>query len=69
MSGFKEELKNRWQERKSGKAFSWTHLIVKILIFIFLVLIIRFFASEETDKFRDFLQFNKTNKTEIKDTE
>mgnify|MGYP003985361851 CR=1 FL=1 len=67
MSGFKDELKNRWQERKTGKAFSWTHLVVRILILFFLVLIIRFFASDETDKFRDFLQFDKTNNTEIKD--
>ncbi len=69
MNEFKEELKKRWSDRKTGKAFSWTHLVVRILVFVFIVLIIRFFAGEDTDKFRDYLKFSKKNITEMKDIE
>ena len=64
MNRFIDELKERWQDRKQKKIYTWTNFIVRILILIFLILIIRFFAGEDQDKFRDFIKFSP--KTEIK---
>ena len=64
MKIFKEKIENSWQELRSKKIATWTNFVIRILILVFLIMIIRFFASPNTDKFRNFLSFWKTNQVE-----
>ena len=64
MKVFKEKLESNWQELRTKRIATWTNFIIRILILVFVVMIIRFFASPDTDKFRDFLNFWKTNQSE-----
>ena len=57
MKGFREEMQRRWEERRSRKHATWANLILRILILAFLVMVIAFFASPDTDKFRNFFEF------------
>ena len=64
MKVFKEKLESNWQELRTKRIATWTNFIIRILILVFVVMIIRFFASPDTDKFRDFLSFWKSNQSE-----
>ena len=64
MKVFKEKLEKNYQELRTKRTATWTNLIIKFLIFIFVVMIINFFASPDTNKFRDFITFWKSNQPE-----
>ena len=64
MKVFKERFESNWQELRAKRIASWTNFVIRILILVFLIMIIRFFASPDKDKFRDFLNFWKSNQTE-----
>ncbi len=52
MKEFKEEIERRRQVRRNSRSSSWVFLVLKILFFIFVVLIIRYFANPDPSKFR-----------------
>ena len=64
MKVFKEKLESNWQELRTKRTATWTNFIIRFLIFVFVVMIINFFASPDKDKFRDFLNFWKSNQPE-----
>ena len=69
MKVFKEKLESNWQELRTKRIASWMNFIIRILILVFVVMIIRFFASPDTDKFRDFLNFWKSNQSDQSEKE
>ena len=69
MKVFKEKLESNWQEILTKRIASWMNFIIRILILVFVVMIIRFFASPDTDKFRDFLNFWKSNQSDQSEKE
>ena len=64
MKVFKEKLEKNWQELRTKRTATWMNFIIRLLIFIFVVMVIHFFASPDTDKFRNFLSFWKSNQSE-----
>lgn len=54
MKEFREEFERRRQERRASKSSSWVFLVLKILFFIFVVLLIRYFANPDPRNFRSF---------------
>lgn len=57
MRRFSDEMKRRWEERRSSKHTTWANLILRILVLAFVVMVVVFFASPDTDKFRNFFEF------------
>ncbi|MBN1326796.1 MAG: hypothetical protein JW996_02470 [Candidatus Cloacimonetes bacterium] len=45
MDDFREEIQRRRYERRQQRSNSWINFILKIIFFIFVVLMIRFFAN------------------------
>ncbi len=69
MKDLREEILRRRQERRNKRSNTWTSLIVKILLLIFVVLMIRFFAYPDPDKFRKLNSISKPASNEIQDVE
>ena len=69
MKDFREEILRRRQEKRNKRSNTWTSLIVKILLLIFVVLMIRFFAYPDPDKFKKFNSLSKPALSEIRDVE
>jgi len=67
MSKFSEEWEERMKNRRSGKSNTWSNFLVKLLLLIFVIMLIKFFGSSDTKKFRDFIQFSNKNQTEVGD--
>ena len=57
MKEFKEEIEKRRQEHRNMRSSTWINFIVRILALIFVIMIIRYFADPEPEKFRSW----KTN--------
>jgi hypothetical protein len=57
MQRFNDEMKRRWEERRNSKHTTWANLILRILLLVFVVMAVAFFASPDTDKFRNFFEF------------
>jgi len=55
MSRLSEEIKNRYAKRRKNKIYTWANFIVRLFLLIFVIIIIRFFSSPETEKFRNFI--------------
>ena len=54
MDEFKKEIENRFKERKERKYNTWSNLLVRILILVFLVMLIRQFVNTDGDIFHSF---------------
>lgn len=65
MSDFKDEIEDRFEKRHKNKISTWTNLLVRVILLIVVIMIIRFLADPETEKFRNFIMGSKTNSSNI----
>lgn len=56
MKAFREEIERRKQERRSRRSSTWAGLLVKVMIFILLILLIRFIISPGGRNFGEYLR-------------
>jgi len=66
MKSFREEFQRRKEDRRRSRSASWLHWLLKIIFFIFVILMIRYFGSPDPDKFRNWQKFNDQNPIEEK---
>ncbi len=55
MSKLSEEIKNRYAKRRKNKIYTWANFIVRLFLLIFVIMVIRFLSSPDTEKFRNFI--------------
>jgi len=65
MGKFNDEWEERMKNRRSGKGNTWSNFLVKLLLLIFVIMLIKFFGSSDTKKFRDFIHFSNNSQTEV----
>jgi len=56
MKAFREEIERKKQERRSRRSSTWAGLLFKVMIFILLILLIRFIISPKGRNFGDYLR-------------
>lgn len=54
MDDFKKEIENRFKDRKNKRSNTWSNLIIRILILIFLIMLIKQFVNSDGDVFHSF---------------
>lgn len=65
MSRLKEDIEERYEKRHTNKIYTWGNMLIRIILFVIVIMIIRFLSDPDTQKFRDFLMGTKTQDTEI----
>jgi len=63
MSNIGENFKRKRHERRNQKASTWTNLIIKIILLIFVIMIIRNLSQSKKNIFHDIFK-KKSNQTE-----
>ena len=54
MNEFKKELERKRQERRSQKSSSWINLLIKIILFVFVIIMLGNLAKENDSVFKGF---------------